>query len=215
MMNESGKKRRRKTPMEGFNNVPEMLAEARRLVDAVTEAEASPGAAEPVAAAPAGEPRPAPAPAEPTGPSQPSPKRRTPRSARPRPPRAQAPAAPLGQAAERAAPAPPAGVQVQTRPPRALGIEILHRVPGRTRLKIPMLKWNRPMAEALTARLTGVPGIVDLQASIVTGNAVVYYQPKELSQPAAQQTLQEVCQDLFPGVQPEKMTAALLGQREH
>ena len=213
MMNESGKKRRRKTPMEGFNNVPEMLAEARRLVDAVTEAEASPGAAEPVAAAPAGEPRPAPAPAEPTGSSQPSPKRRTPRSARP--PRAQAPAAPLGQAAERAAPAPPAGVQVQTRPPRALGIEILHRVPGRTRLKIPMLKWNRPMAEALTARLTGVPGIVDLQASIVTGNAVVYYQPRELSQPAAQQTLQEVCQDLFPGVQPEKMTAALLGQREH
>jgi len=218
MMNESGKKRRRKTPMEGFNNVPEMLAEARRLVDAVTEAESSSEATEPVNASLAGEPTTGSAPVEPAGPSQPPQKQRPSRTPRVRPPQSQPQAAPQAQKADSAAAAPTvpqAGLQVQTRSPKAWKIEVLHRVPGRTRLKIPMLKWNASLANDLLARLTDVPGILDLQISTVTGNVVVYYQPWELCQPAAQQSLQEVCQDLLPGVQPEKLTAALMGQREH
>ncbi|MGQ9919897.1 MAG: HMA2 domain-containing protein [Desulfobacca sp.] len=215
MMHDLGKKRRRKTPIEGFHNVPEMLAEARRFVDAVTASEEPSGNSEPVHLS-AGEPGTAPPSVASSGPSHPPKKRRTPRSPRVRPgPPSQA--APPGQEADSAVTptAPQAGLQVQTRSPRAGKIEVLHSVPGRTRLKIPLLKWNDSLADDLLARLSGVPGILDLQVSTVTGNVVVYYRPWELCQPAAQQALQEVCQDLLPGVQPEQLTAALLGQREH
>ncbi len=222
MTNESGKKRRRKTPMEGFNNVPKMLAEARRLVDAATEADQSSGAAEPATAplpmSAASEPATGTPQVEPTGPSQPPQKRRSPRSPRARPTPPQPQTAPYGPAAEAsaAAPTPPkAGVPIQSRSLGTWGIEILHCVPGRTRLKIPMLKWNVTLTNDLMARLAMVPGILGVQASTVTGTAVFYYQPWELSQPASQQALQEAWQDLFPGVQPEKLTAALMGQREH
>ena len=166
MVKESGKKRRRKTPMEGFNNVPEMLAEARRFVDAVTAAAEPSEATEPgnasLGMSPADESSTGPTSVASSGPSQPPQKRRTPRSPRAKPPAPQSQAAPPSDEADNtaaASTAPKADMQIPTRSPRAGGIEILHRVPGRTRMKIPMLKWNGPLAEALTARLTGVPGI--------------------------------------------------------
>ncbi len=42
MTDNTGKGRKRKSPMEGFNNVPKILEEARRMVDAVTQPEKPP-----------------------------------------------------------------------------------------------------------------------------------------------------------------------------
>jgi hypothetical protein len=218
MTESSGKKRRRKTPLEGFNNVPKMLVEARQLVDAVTDAPPpAPAAAGtgPEFARPANDgPRPemAAAPSSPEG--QMPPRRRKPRApqrptilpqAESRPPEPKA--VPVQQAALAPAKA--------RRPPAACGIYILHRVPGRTRLRLPQLKWNVPLANNLKERLAIIPGITGVETSTVTGSAVFYYQPRELCQPSAQQALQEAWQDLFPEVAPEQLTAALLGQREH
>ncbi len=145
MTETSGKKRRRKTPMEGFNNVPQILAEARRLVDEVS-------APEPAAAAPK----------------------------------------PL-------------------LPPEEAGIRVLHRVPGRIRLRFPRLKWNITLANNLMERLSMVPGISAVEPSTVTGSAVIMYQLREICQPAGQRALRQAWQDLFPGIDPDRLTAIVTG----
>ncbi len=218
MTETSGKKRRRKTPLEGFNNVPKMLVEARQLVDAVT---GGPPPASPAAATDNDFARPASA--EPplemavglSGPEGQPPRRRK----KPRAPQRSTSlpqAEPLPPEPEVAPVPPPPATPIRSfRSPEACGIYVLHRVPGRTRLRLPRLKWNTPLANDLKERLAMIPGITGVETSTVTGSAVFYYQLRELCQPSAQQALQEAWQDFFPEVAPDKLTAALLGQREH
>lgn len=197
---DTSKKRRRQTPMEGFNTVPKMLEEARRLVDTMTEPEAPAGL--PTAAA--DQPEAAPAPSRKSKPA---------RTAQRKP--AGSPSAPkgLGQtpaALPAAGPAPKPIAARSLLSPAAAGIQVRHRLPGRTRLKILRLQWNPALATILTTRLARVPGVLDVAASTITGSVVVSYHPRELCQPTARQALQEAWQELFPAVEPEKLTAALL-----
>lgn len=199
---DTGKKRRRKTTMEGFHNVPKILEEARRLVDAVTEPAPTGG---PPTAATADQSEAAPAP--------PVKRRRAPVKVKP----VQGPAASegLGLTAAKAAGPGPAMKPPPLRSllaPDAAGIWVIHRVPGRTRLKIQRLKWNPALAAILTERMALVPGVMGVEPSTVTGSVVVYYHPRELCQPTALQALREAWQELFPTVDPERLTAALIGQ---
>mgnify|MGYP005849522731 CR=1 FL=1 len=213
-MTDGVKKRRpRQTPRKGANNVPKILEEARRLVDEMTDGIVL--AELPAVAVPPGEPAAAATTAVPESPAGQPPataKRRTVRSQKAK----QATAADSIKTS--AAPAPPFASPPPSLPaaaspalsPEMLGIRILHRVPGRTRLRILRLLGNAAFAQTLAKRLARVPGVTDVQTSVVTGSALFFYNPQEFRQPTAQRELQAAWQDLFPPLQTEKLTAALI-----
>lgn len=220
MTNNAGKGGKRKSPMEGFNNVPKILAEARRMVDVVTDSEKpdeTMGTSEPVRPEP--ENIPPASPGAKVKPKKTSAKKTSTqvapgsKPAAPQKPKAKplvnAPASEIAREKRRPeeTPAPKAVV-----PPEKFGISIIHRVPGRTRVKLRQMKYNDAFAKKLEERLAVVPGIIAVETSTVTARAVLYYNPGVVCQPAAFNALQEAWQDLFPGMQTEKLVAAMTCQ---
>lgn len=220
MKDEPGKKRKRQTPMQSFTNVPKMLAEARQLVDAVTEPGPalatedskqtnSAGEALALSSPPVDTRQPKPAEA-----SLATRKKKSTRSSPQKPeqilPTGPSPGgAPVGEGAIY-----PLGKTLPpttARSPESVGIRLLHRVHGRTRLKIPRLKWNDRFANLLAERLAVIPGVLGLETSTVTGSATFYYNARDLCQPEGLKALREAWQELFPSVEPERLTSLLMG----
>jgi Heavy metal associated domain 2 len=106
--------------------------------------------------------------------------------------------------------APPAAAS----PPAKFGIHIVHRVPGRTRVELRQMKQNDAIAKKVEERLLVVPGILAVETSTITGRAVIYYNPKVIGQPSALQDLQQAWQDLYPGMQTEKLVAFMTSQKQ-
>jgi Heavy metal associated domain 2 len=214
MPNSAGKGGKRKSPLEGFNNVPKILEEARRMVDAVTGPEGpdtSTGA------------EPAEATVRPSSPGKP--KKSTAKKVS-TPAASQAKAAPPKKTGEKpAAKAPTARPAGGKKPPAVtpapavavepekFGLRIIHRVPGRTRVKLRQMKHNAAFAKKLEERLIIVPGINAVEASTVTARAVVYYNPGIVCQPSAFKDLQDAWQELFPGLRTDQFVAALTCQK--
>jgi hypothetical protein len=212
MTKNPGKSGKRKTPVEGFNSVPKILEEARRMVDVVT----LPEPVEPVATARPDstigqsalfEPkaRPKKPSRQKTSPSKPATADKKPKAelVDSPPPKFVVDSRSLG--------GPPAAAAS----PEKFGIRIVHRVPGRTRVELRQVKQNQAFAKKVEERLILVPGILTVEISTVTGRAVIYYDPKVIGQPSALQDLQKAWQDLYPGMQTEKLAAFMTFQQPH
>lgn len=52
-----------------------------------------------------------------------------------------------------------------------------HHIPGRLRVRIPQVKRNEALAEAVQRRLAGLPGVTSTRANVVTGSVTVTYDP--------------------------------------
>lgn len=53
----------------------------------------------------------------------------------------------------------------------------IHHVPGRLRVKIPLIRYRPHKAQAALTTLSGIDGIDDVKANTVTGSLVVHYDP--------------------------------------
>jgi hypothetical protein len=207
--------------MEGFNNVPKILEEARRMVDAVTQSETPPDSKKTTAPVKQEDALVQPVPSEPVVKSKkPAAKRTSTKvaAADKAVPKKKPQAKP---AAGQSAPEAVAGIkppEVPAAPPEAIppekfGIRIIHRVPGRTRVKLKQLKYNESFAQSLKERLEILPGIIAVETSTVTGRAVLHYNPGIVCQPSAFQAWQAAWQDLFSGMETEKLVADITCQK--
>jgi hypothetical protein len=199
--------------MEGFNNVPKILEEARRMVDVVIE----PGIMDESTVTEQAEA--AVRPSSPVKPKKSTARKTSARvasAAKVAPPKKtkgkpgiKAPAAkPASEKKPSAVTAPAVPIE-----PEKFGIRIIHRVPGRTRVKLRQMKFNAAFAKKLEERLIIVPGITAVETSTITARAVVYYNPGVVCQPSAFQDLQDAWQDLFPGLRTDQFAAAITGQK--
>ena len=216
MPNSPGKGGKRKSPMEGFNNVPKILEEARRMVDVVTEPDAtdeSMGTKQPEAIVqPASPVKPKKSTAKKTSSQAASDAKAAPPKRTKEKPAAKA-AAPKPTSEKKPPAVPPAPAAAID--PEKFGIRIMHRVPGRTRVKLRQMKNNDAFAKKLEERLIIVPGINAVETSTITARAVLYYNPGVLCQPAAFKDLQDAWQDLFPGMRTDQFAAAITCQKLH
>jgi hypothetical protein len=191
--------KKRPTVVEGFNNVPNILEEARRAVDEVTQAGPSQGAGKETPAAPASKSRrPQDAPRKKPAPASPQPKN-TPR--------------PAASRVKPAAAAPSPAVESAVEPRRGLayfGITVKHALPGRIRLRLPQMLHNDSLASKLPARLAAVPGVVGAEASTATGSLLLTFNPRELATAQGRRKLAGVLHQFFPGLDLEILMQRLL-----
>ncbi|ABB73344.1 HMA2 domain-containing protein [Nitrosospira multiformis] len=68
----------------------------------------------------------------------------------------------------------------------------IHHVPGRLRVNTPLLKKNEPGARQLKSYLEGVNGILQIEASIVTGSVVIRYDKCLVSSTSILNSLQDL-----------------------
>jgi hypothetical protein len=219
------RRKKRQTPVEGFTNVPNILEEARRAVDDVTQTPWPRGRkiAGPLASLGGKRGGTATTPKAPTaGPRRksakegsrakklpPLPALRVPGSAA----RATAPAAAVAPVAPAPAPV-PATPPFAARPTRGLadcGIRVKHALPGRVRLRLRNLLHNETLAAKLPSQLTAVPGIASAEASSASGSLLIIFSPGELAAPHGRRELAGVMHRFFPGLDMEDLLQRLLG----
>jgi len=210
-MTGSDRNKKRQTLMEGFNNVPKILAEARRAVDEVTQPEI--GQDVQATAVPSQEKtkaKSAPRKAKPgTAKRKQGSQKQKPISKAPKGKKG----APKPEPKESsAAPAPPAPKRPQA-PLRTLdyyGIKVRHRLYGRVRLRIRKMKYNWVLAERIKRGLSDVRGVSDVKASAATGSLLVIFNPKELAVSRSRQDFSDLIEGFFPGLDTEALIRKFL-----
>ena len=210
-MTDSDRNKKRQSLMEGFNNVPKILEEARRMVDEVTQPTTGQEVQDPAA----------PGPEKPV--TQPVPRKGKAQTVRQtQGPRKKKPVS-EGQKGKKGAPkterqktaagpAPPAAERSRA-PLRTLayyGIRIRHRLYGRIRLRIPKMRYNPGLAERIKRSLTDVGGIADVEASAATGSLLVIFDPQELAVPQSRQDFSARLEGFFPGLDAETLIRKFL-----
>jgi hypothetical protein len=78
------------------------------------------------------------------------------------------------------------------------GIEIVHALPGRVRLKIAGLKGDPALAGEAQTKLAGVPGIKAIEANSITGSLLILYNQEQLMSLDALARLSEILRQLLP-----------------
>jgi hypothetical protein len=210
-MTGSDRNKKRQTLMEGFNNVPKILEEARRAVDEVThsttgqdvQASAAPGQ-EKTKAKPAPRKAKAGTAKKKQGSQKQKPISKAPKGEK---------RAPKPETKETSAsPAPPAPERPRA-PLRTLdyyGIRVRHRLYGRVRLRIRKMKYNWVLAERIKRGLSDVKGISDVEASAATGSLLVIFNPKELAVSPSRQDFSDLIEGFFPGLDTEALMRKFL-----
>ena len=61
------------------------------------------------------------------------------------------------------------------------GIQIVHYLPGRVRVKLPMLKGNASLAGEVERTLGALQGVCHVDTSTTTGSVLVLYEPRLLA----------------------------------
>jgi hypothetical protein len=204
MSNPEDNKKKRRTGLEGFNNVPKLLEEARQAVDEVSQAvqdKGGPGAA------------PAAIRGRKTGPKR---QKAIPRkiSAREGGPQKK-PSRSLASQAKAAAPAIPPAADTLARPLLGLGecgIRVKHAISGRIRLRLHKMLHNEALAEELPALLAAVPGVTSVEASTATGSLLITFKPGDLAAVKARQKLDGVMHRFFPRLDMESLIRRMLGE---
>ncbi len=199
------KEKKRRALLEGFNNVPKLLEEARRAVDDVTQGVRSPGGGKKTPAAPEGWKGGGTGPKrQKAAPRQKSAKARG-RQKRPsRPPASQEPAVPTAAAAPGISGGPPPGSAYS-------GVTVKHAIPGRIRLRLQPMLHNEALAEKLAPLLAAVPGIAAVEASIATGSLLITFSPGDLATAQTRNHLAGVMRRFFPGLDTESLIKRMLG----
>ena len=199
--------KKRPTLVEGFNNVPNILEEARRAVDDVTQGVQHQGGKGEIPAALEGQKGGG------AGPKRPK--------AAPRKKSAKESGRPKKPSRPPASKEPPA---VPLTPPVALdtaaggkfdlahfGITVKHALPGRLRLRLYQMLHNEPLAEKLPSLLAAVPGVTSVEASTNTGSLLITYNPKELAAVKGRRDLAGVMHQFFPGLDLTTLLKLMLG----
>jgi hypothetical protein len=89
------------------------------------------------------------------------------------------------------------------------GIRVSHFIPGRVRLKAPIIKGNPPLAQKFTELLTDISGIKQVEANPLTGSLLIEYEAAALQSPNSVHLLGEALRYLFPELDPEKVSTLL------
>jgi len=203
MPNPEDQKKKRRTVLEGFNNVPKLLKEARQAVDEVSMGVQDQGA-EVTAAATRGRK---------TGPKRQTalPRKtsagREGRQKKPSP-------APVSQSKAKA-PAIPPDTDTPARPLLGLGecgIRVKHAIPGRIRLRLHKMLHNDTLAQELPALLAAVPGVTAVEASTATGSLLITFNPGDMAAVKARQKLHGVMYRFFPRLDTESLVRRMLGE---
>ena len=147
--------KKRPTLVEGFNNVPNILEEARRAVDDVTQGVQNQGGEGETPAALEGQKGGGAGPKRPKAAPRKKSAKESGRQKKPsRPPASkEQPAVP---------PTPPAALDICRRAQLGLahfGITVKHAIPGRIRLRLYQMLHNEALAEKLPSLLAAVPGL--------------------------------------------------------
>jgi hypothetical protein len=61
------------------------------------------------------------------------------------------------------------------------GIQIVHHLPGRVRVKLPRLKGNTSLAGEVERALAALQGVCHVETSTTTGSVLVLYEPRLLT----------------------------------
>jgi hypothetical protein len=203
MPNPEDQKKKRRTVLEGFNNVPKLLEEARQAVDEVSMGVQDQGAKVTAAA---------------TRGRKTAPKRHT---ALPRKisagqeGRQKKPSPSLVSKAKAKAPAIPPATDTLARPRLGLGecgIKVKHAISGRIRLRLHKLRHNIALAEELPALLAAVPGVTAVEASTATGSLLITFNPGDMAAVKARQKLAVVMHRFFPRLDTESLVRRMLGE---
>ena len=203
MPNPENQKKKRRTMLEGFNNVPKLLEEARQAVDEMSMGVQDQGA-ELTAAATRGRK---------TGPRQ---KTVLPRKTSAGQEGRQKKPSPAPVSQEKAeAPAIPPDTDTLARPLLGLGecgIRVKHAIPGRIRLRLHKMLHNDTLAEELPALLAAVPGVTAVEASTATGSLLITFNPGDMAAVKARQKLDGVMHRFFPRLDTESLVRRMLGE---
>ena len=198
--------KRRPTLVEGFNNVPNILEEARRAVDDVTQVVQHQGGGGETPGAPEGQKGGGAGPKRQKAAPRQKPAKESGRQKKPsRPPASKE--QPAVSAAASAA-------DLSARPQLGLdhfGITVKHAIPGRIRLRLYQMLHNEDLAEKLPALLAAVPGVTAVEASTNTGSLLITYNPGELGAVKGRRGLAGVMQQFFPGLDTESLIKRMLG----
>lgn len=90
------------------------------------------------------------------------------------------------------------------------GIEIVHALPGRVRLKVARLKGDPALAGEAQIQLKGVPGINEIEANAITGSILIHYDKEQLMSPEPLAALSGTLSALLPEVDTAHLPAAWL-----
>jgi TM2 domain-containing membrane protein YozV len=89
------------------------------------------------------------------------------------------------------------------------GLEIVHALPGRVRLKVARLKRDPDLAREAQTRLAGVPGITAIEANPTTGSLLVCYEAERLKSLESLAALSEALGPLAPELDPARLSGWL------
>jgi len=71
-------------------------------------------------------------------------------------------------------------------------IAIRHRLPGRLRLHLPVLKKDQLLPETLGVAMQGIPGVMGARASSRTGSLLIHYLPQEVGENELLQRVRDI-----------------------
>lgn len=205
-MTDSGRRgKKRPTLVEGFNNVPNILEEARRAVDDVTQVSPNKGGKGKTPAAPKGRKGGG---AETKRRKAAPPKKSAQKTGREKKP------SPPASKEQPAVPLPAAALEISGGPHGLayFGITVKHAIPGRIRLRLYKMLHNETLAEKLPSLLAAVPGITSAEASANTGSLLITFTPSDLATLKTRKNLAGVMHRFFPGLDTESLIKRMLGE---
>lgn len=94
------------------------------------------------------------------------------------------------------------------------GLQVVHALPGRVRLRVAKVKGNPALARRAQARLAKVPGIRRVEAKPGTGGLLIHYDGDQLFSAASLEILSETLADLFPEIEVLTLAAGLASLAE-
>jgi hypothetical protein len=87
------------------------------------------------------------------------------------------------------------------------GLQVVHALPGRVRLKVAGVKGNPALARRAQEKLAQVPGIKQVAAQPTTGSLLVHYDLEQLCSLASMDLLSGTLKELFPEIEVADLAA--------
>jgi hypothetical protein len=87
------------------------------------------------------------------------------------------------------------------------GLQVVHALPGRVRLKVAGVKGNPDLARRAQESLAQVPGIKQVAAQPTTGSLLIHYDLDQLCSMASLEMLSGTLKELFPEIEVADLAA--------
>ncbi len=86
------------------------------------------------------------------------------------------------------------------------GLEIVHALPGRVRIKVARLRGDPKLAEEARTKLAKVPGILNIETNVLTGSVLILFDPERLGSLESLAKLTEVVGQLVPDMERSRLS---------